>query len=259
VERQQRTILDTFGVTPEYLTEVVLANPSLRGIIIGYVAERKLWDWFAADGRVTAIRKDDNHDSDSKGDLVVGYKGFDFRIEVKSLQTNSIRIFDRDAGKWVKKVVKEAATKPREGKKRQRRRWIESEDFKVLWKKGPDDAQYQGGVQCDASDRREIMVAGQRVNTTNLLVGEFDILAVGLFAFREKWDFGFILNRDLPRSTSNKYPEAVQNLLIKTMIPVSWPLTENFVSDPFILLDKLAAERARAREKQGPPTPRKKP
>jgi hypothetical protein len=25
------------------------------------------------------------------------------------------------------------------------------------------------------------------------LIGEFDVLATGLFAFREKWDFGFIL------------------------------------------------------------------
>ena len=29
-----------------------------------------------------------------KGHSVVAYKGFDFRIEVKSLQTNSIQIFD---------------------------------------------------------------------------------------------------------------------------------------------------------------------
>jgi len=70
-----------FGVTPEYLTEVVLANPSLRGIIIGYIAERKLRDWFIADGRVTAIKKDDDHDRASKGDLVITYQGFDFRID----------------------------------------------------------------------------------------------------------------------------------------------------------------------------------
>lgn len=261
MEQQRRTILDMFGVSLEYLTEVVVANPSLRGIIIGYVAERKLWDWFASDGRVTSIRKDDDHDRDSKGDLVVTYKGFDFRIEVKSLQTNSIRIFDTDAGEWVKKVVQEAAGKPLDAKKRQRRKWIESEDFKVLWRKGPDDAQYQGGVQCYASDRREIMVAGQMVNTTNLLIGEFDILATGLFAFREKWDFGFILNRDLPRSTSGKYPEAIRQQLIKTMIPVAWPLADNFVADPFILLDKLVVELEQAQRKPPPgrATRRKKP
>lgn len=238
-----------FGVTLKYLTEVVVANPSLRGIIIGYIAERKLWDWFASDGRVTAIRKDDDHDRDSKGDLVITYKGFDFRIEVKSLQTNSIQILDKDTNKWVKKVVQQATGKPLDKKKKQRRKWIESEDFKVLWRKGPDGAQYKGGVQCDASDRREIIVAGQKVNTTNLLIGEFDLLATGLFAFREKWDFGFILNRDLPRSTWKNYSEAVRNKLIKTMIPVSWPLSENFVSDPFILLDKLVTEREQGQKK----------
>lgn len=229
--QEQRTILEMFGVTLEYLTEVVSANLSLRGILIGYIAERRLWDWFASDGRVTSIRKDDDHDRAQKGDLVVAYKEFDLRIEVKSLQTNSIEIFDRDAGKWLKKVVQEPSTK-QSGGKRQCRKWIESEPFKVLWRKGPDDAVYRGGVQCDASDRRTITVAGQQVNTTNLLVGEFDILAAGLFAFREKWDFGFILNRNLPRSTYAKYPEEVRNQLIKTIIPVTWPLPQKLCLRP---------------------------
>lgn len=239
----RRTILEMFGVSLEYLTEVVVSNPSLRGILAGYIAERKLWDWFTSDGRVTSIRKDDDHDRAQKGDLVVAYKGFDFRIEMKSLQTNSIEIFDSVAGKWLKKVVQEPSSK-RAGGKRQRRKWIESEPFKTLWRKGPDDALYRGGVQCDASDRRIITVAGQQINTTNLMVGEFDILAAGLFAFREKWDFGFVLNCNLPRSTYAKYPEEVRNHLIKTMIPVTWPLPESFVSDPFVLLDQLAAERS---------------
>jgi hypothetical protein len=238
---ERRTILEMFGVSLEYLTEVVAGNPSLRGILAGYIAERKLWDWFASDGRVTSIRKDDDHDRAQKGDLVVSYKSFDFRSEVKSLQTNSIEIFDRDAGKWLKKVIRESAMPA--GGKRQRRKWIESEPFKVLWRKGPDDALFRGAVQCDASDRRTIVVAGQQVTTTNLLVGEFDILATGLFAFREKWDFGFILNRNLPRSTYVKYPEEVRHQLIKTMIPVTWPLAENFVSDPFLLLNQLVAEK----------------
>lgn len=242
---ERRTILEMFGVTLEYLTEVVAANPSLRGILVGYIAERKLWDWFASDGRIAFIRKDDDHDRAQKGDLVISYNGHDFRIEVKSLQTNSIEIYDRDADKWLKKVVREAAI-PQAGEKRQRRKWIESEPFKLLWRKGPDDARYRGAVQCDTSDRRTIAVAGQQVNTTNLLVGEFDILATGLFAFREKWDFGFILNRNLPRSTYPKYPAEVRNQLIKTMIPVTWPLAENFVSDPFILLDQLVAEKRSA-------------
>lgn len=256
--QEQRTILEIFGVTLEYLTEVVAANPSLRGILAGYIAERKLWDWFASDGRVTSIRKDDDHDRAQKGDLVVAYKGFDFRIEVKSLQTNSIEIYDRVMDKWLKKVVQEPS-KRQPGAKRQRRKWIESEPFKVLWRKGPDDAVYRGGVQCDASDRRTITVAGQQVNTTNLLVGEFDILAASLFAFREKWDFGFILNRNLPRSTYAKYPDVVRNQLIKTMIPVTWPLPENFVSDPFILLDQLVAERNPSPSdlREGPRRPKK--
>ena len=62
-------------------------------------------------------------------------------------------------------------------------------------------AQYEGAVQCDASDKRDVPLgSGESFSTTCLLVGEFDILAAGLFGFRDCWDFGFALNRDLPRS-----------------------------------------------------------
>ena len=54
----ERTILDMFGVDLTFLTEVVKANPSLRGVIIGYLAERKLWEVFWPDDptkrRITA-------------------------------------------------------------------------------------------------------------------------------------------------------------------------------------------------------------
>lgn len=63
-----------FGVTIEEFTQVVRANPSLWGPILGYIAEKKLWDFFQTDSRITAIRKDDDHDRDAKGDLVVTYQ-----------------------------------------------------------------------------------------------------------------------------------------------------------------------------------------
>ena len=132
------------------------------------------------------------------------------------------------------------------GRKRQRRKYVASDEYRTLWLEGGADAQYKGVVQCDASDRREIVLPdGSKVTTTNLKVGEFDVLAMGLFAFRERRDFGSMLNRDLPRSSSKKYPPAVQQQLIKTSIPVAWPLPPNCVSDPFILLDRLVAERRR--------------
>ena len=62
---------------------------------------------------------------------------------------------------------------------------------------------YRGLFQCDASDKRKVEFPdGSTLETTNLLFGEFHILAAGLFAFRQKWDFGFALNSDLPASSN---------------------------------------------------------
>ena len=106
------------------------------------------------------------------------------------------------------------------------------------------DEQYVGVFQCDASDRREVQLPnGERVNTTNLVVDEFDIVAVNLFQFRKEWAFGFAHNRNLPRTTSKKYPLEQRQYLLKSSIGITWPLQEPFVSDPFTLLDQLLQER----------------
>lgn len=62
-----------------------------------------------------------------------------------------------------------------------------------------------GKAQCDASDRRSVTFAdGSTLETTCLLAGEFDILAVNLFAFQDEWRFVFAKNSELPRSTYKK-------------------------------------------------------
>ncbi len=240
---KRETILDRWDITPEYFTRVIEENPSLRGINLGYIAERKLRDIFDADPRAAATRKDDDHDRKRKGDLVVTYKGFEFRFEVKSLQTNSVQIFDGDDPnpadndeRWVPRVV------------RRDKKFVENEIYRPVWNRRRLDGLYRGVCQCDASDRREVVLPNKtKIQTTNLRVGEFDVLAAGLFAFREKWDFTFALNRDLPRSVYEKYPPKVRKHLLATLIPVTWPFRPPFVSDPFILLDRLAAERQRTK------------
>ena len=82
------------------------------------------------------------------------------------------------------------------------------------------------------------------------MFGEFHILAAGVFAFREKWDFGFALNRDLPASTNPAYTRYQRDRLITSMIPITWPLQAPFVGDIYELLDRLVAE---AREKPAGP------
>jgi hypothetical protein len=87
------TILDRWHITADELTQVVNQNPSLRGFLLGYVAEYQLRKLLLSDDRITNIHKFDDHDRSRgrKNDLCVTYKGLDFTIEVKSLQTASVR------------------------------------------------------------------------------------------------------------------------------------------------------------------------
>ncbi len=232
------TILKTWDISAEYLTEIVNDNPSLRGMIVGYIAERKLRDVFINSKRAVGLRKEDDHDRSRKGDLVVGYKGFEFNIEVKSLQTNQVEILHK--GRWIPRINKVRDTTGPKPKYR----YIQNPEFFEISRQERVNAKYRGAVQCDASDKRNVTLPnGQTFATTCLLVGEFDILAAGLFSFRDSWDFGFALNSVLPRSRATNYPPEVQELLLSTLMPVTWPLTEPYVTDPFVLLDQLVQER----------------
>jgi hypothetical protein len=231
-----RSILDHFDVSLDFFTQVVLSNPSLRGMILGYIAEAKLKETLMGHGRGSAFRKDDDHDRGKKGDLVVTYEGFEFKIEVKSLQTNTVEMLP-PGGEWIRKIIKQKGPGP------------PNPPYLPLWEKHRFDAQFRGQFQCDASDRRKVNFPdGSWVETTNLLFGEFHILAAGIFTFREKWDFGFALNRDLPASTNSDYTAYQRQRLIASMIPITWPLQSPFVSDIYILLDKLVAEEKAKQE-----------
>lgn len=147
---------------------------------------------------MTSIEKDDDHDRKKKGDLRVSYKGREFVIETKSLQTNSIR---------------------------------------------EEDGVFRGKAQCDASDRRVVKLPdGSTMNTTCLLVDEFDVLAVNIFGFFDEWRFVFALNRDLPRSTFRNYTPEQREHLLATLVPVTWPPAPIFTTDLFVLFDRLLEE-----------------
>jgi hypothetical protein len=196
------TILDRWHITADELTQVVDQNPSLRGFLLGYIAEYQLKKLLLSDTRITNIHKFDDHDRSrgKKNDLCITYKNLDFTIEVKSLQTASVRT---------------------------------------------DNGIYRGNFQCDASDSRTIPLPnGERIKTTCLEVGGFDIVAVNLFAFQHQWHFGFALNIDLPRSTHKEYTPEQRQYLLATSMKITWPMQPPFVTDPSLLLDRLIAERA---------------
>ena len=107
---------------------------------------------------------------------------------------------------------------------------------------------WAGKSQVDGSDRRVIeFLDGSSLNTTLLLRGEFDILAVNCFAFGGSWRFAFALNRDLATSTYGKYTEEQRSQLIASLQPVSWPPTAPFTED----FDEIL-ERAWEAKQPGP-------
>ncbi len=194
-ERQSESILDYWSITPGNLTKLVNANPSLRGILFGYVAEHKLTELWFSGGRIRYASKHDDHDRTRKGDHVISYRKKSFVVESKSLQSNSIREAD---GVW------------------------------------------RGKVQVDASDRRMLdLPSGDRVNTTLLKYGEFDLLAVNCFAFTGEWRFQFALNSELPCSTYKRYPVHIREQLIASLVEVTWPPSGPFTDEPYSHLDKL--------------------
>lgn len=88
---KQISILQRWGISEAELTDLVAQNPSLRGMLLGYVAEKKFHDSFLSHPEVTEASKDDDHDRSKKGDRRIIYKGQSFIIEVKSLQSNLIK------------------------------------------------------------------------------------------------------------------------------------------------------------------------
>ena len=192
------TILQKWQITDEELTQIVNDNPSLRGFIFGYVSEYKIRSFFNH-SEISNIKKYDDHDRTNKGDISFIYKGREFKIEAKSLQTNSVKK-------------------------------LEGHD---CWK---------GTFQCDASDKRPILLPnGHEITTTCLAVGEFDIVAVSLFAFGNQWRFAFAKNSDLPHpeDRSRNIPRKDRQYLIKSSINITWPLQAPFTTDVYSLLDEF--------------------
>ena len=193
-----KTILERWQISATELTRIIDDNPSLRGFIFGYISEYKVRTIFEGHPGIKNLMKYDDHDRTSKGDISFYYKGREFQIEAKSLQTNSVIQLGND--------------------------------------------QWKGKFQCDASDRRKISLPnGHTVDTTCLAVGEFDIVAVSLYAFGDRWRFAFARNDMLPHpgNRSRHIAAEDQRYLIKTLIDISWPLQPPFTTDVYSLLDQM--------------------
>jgi len=193
--------LDQWRLSYDEINELITDNPSLRSFVAGYAAElkcRRIWFPPKSD-KVTNVIKYDDHDRTKKGDIAFDYRSQHFNVEVKSLQTNSIR---------------------------------DVNGHKVA------------NFQCDASDRRPVEFPdGSTVETTCLLVSEFDLLAVCLFGFYEDWIFACAKNADLPRVSdrgrAKGYTPYQRQWLLATSMPMQDPPIAPYRMEPWSLLDEL--------------------
>ena len=102
------TILDEWEITPEQLTLLLDTNPSLRGMLLGYVAELKLKEIITSFPEVTYTTKFDDHNRKKKGDLYIVYHGKAFDVESKSLQSSMIK-YDEENSEWFGKAQVDAS------------------------------------------------------------------------------------------------------------------------------------------------------
>jgi hypothetical protein len=83
------TIIDE--VSAHDLIRAIKRAPSLRGMILGYIAEEMFEKHVLSDEIFSDIRKHDDHDrSLNKADRDFIYSGRRYSIQLKSIQTNSI-------------------------------------------------------------------------------------------------------------------------------------------------------------------------
>jgi hypothetical protein len=91
--------MDEWKITANEMTILLQENPSLRGMLFGYVAELKLRELISAFPGIKSMKKFDDHDRKKKGDLHIIYYHRVFSVESKSLQTSQIK-FDRENQIW---------------------------------------------------------------------------------------------------------------------------------------------------------------
>lgn len=221
-------IYEELDTTPEEISEAAEKNPSMKGFMKGYVAETKLNHILKSTNKIFAISKINDHDK-KKGDLNFFYKNYIHNVESKSLKSGSVQVYDIYNQKWIRKKIKKDKI-------------IENQKYNEYLNKFENKYQlkYKGSVKCGASDRRRIILPnGNTLETSSLLVGEFDILAISLFDFFNKWKFVYCLNEDLETVTDERYNEEDRKYLLKTTFNITWPIKPPFVEDPIILLDKI--------------------
>jgi len=200
---------------PDEFNRIIHGNSNALSAIFGYVAEERLREMYLDDHPdVENIRTPKDQDSDDKGDWAFEYGGEPMKIEVKSLQTRTIKRLD-DPGQ------------------------------ETLSDDDETGGRWEAGFHIKGtSDQRAVTYNGDEYNTTlmNVETSDVDIMAVNLYRIEDEWRFAFIRLTDLPRSQGN-YPDGLKQQLSKSMPKITVPLEDPFTDDLDALMDDILEER----------------
>ena len=192
-------VLDMIDMIPPVdLVALVKEKPSLRGMVLGNLAEllfeRHIPDRYLSIAQNDIIGHDDHDRSANKSDRTITYRGRTYAVQIKSIQTGSIKR-DKEGGML-------AAT-----------------------------------IQNDGSDMRRVILAdGSEVVTTCYLRGQYDILAVPLFPFTGTSDFAYKRNEDCRLTQHKNYTPFQKEWLLATTENICWPLPDDWHTDLMELL-----------------------
>ena len=84
-------IIEDWGLTIDDLNAILSERPSARGPLVGFIAEYKLQRTVFSDARIHRLRRYDDHDRKRPADFSFEFQGEEITVEVKSLQTRSVR------------------------------------------------------------------------------------------------------------------------------------------------------------------------
>ena len=87
-------IIEDWGISIEELNAVLSERPSIRGILLGFLSEYRLQRTILSDARIHKLTRYDDHDRSRPADFSFEYRADLFTVEVKSLQTSSVRVFN---------------------------------------------------------------------------------------------------------------------------------------------------------------------
>lgn len=92
VEARARVLQIIDAISPEDLVSAIKRAPSLRGMILGYIAEEMFEKYLPTKySGVSDIQKHDDHNrEENKSDRTITFSGRRYAIQLKSVQTNSI-------------------------------------------------------------------------------------------------------------------------------------------------------------------------